>query len=84
MADAHGSGPCEVTLMRVQVPFSAVEIKMPEYKLRHLFYSSIYHRGRFSPARTVPGGIKKAPFPGAFPVSLFQKLLSYDISENTV
>ena len=23
LADAHGSGPCEVKLMRVQVPFSA-------------------------------------------------------------
>ena len=25
LADAHGSGPCEVTLMRVQVPFPALK-----------------------------------------------------------
>ena len=30
MADAHGSGPCDSNIMRVQVPFPAVEWKALE------------------------------------------------------
>ena len=72
MADAHGSGPCEVTLMRVQVPFSAVEKKMQKLGLLHLFSAFFYliHQKKHP----------KVPFD----IICSEYFLTYDISENTI
>ena len=32
MADAHGSGPCDSNIMRVQVPFPASKLSLYLYK----------------------------------------------------
>ncbi len=43
LADAHGSGPCDSNIMRVQVPFSAVERSIRQN--RPLFSAMVARRG---------------------------------------
>ena len=56
LADAHGSGPCDSNIMRVQVPFSAVYTKriMPKGMVLFVYSRRLLEPGfKVSPAGSV-------------------------------
>ena len=58
LADAHGSGPCELTLMRVQVPFPALYLYDEKLMgaVSHFFYKqSIWGQDVFNKVRIRKG-----------------------------
>ena len=48
MADAHGSGPCELALMRVQVPFPALLFDgKPIGEVSHFVFIDTIIKGKY-------------------------------------